>query len=307
MGAGDSAVELSVLKERPSTPDLVTMFQAQARATPEAVAVVFEDTALTFGQLDSRANRLAHVLVAGGVGAERVVALMLPRSVELVVALLAVLKAGGVCLAVDPRYPADRIGYLLGDAGPVLLLADRRTTARIPAGNGTPVVVLDDPVTLAGVDDRPGTDLAPVDPAQAAYVIYTSGSTGRPKGVVVSHANVLNSFHGYRENAYAMSERSVGDRRLRVALTASLSFDASWSHLFAMFAGHELHVVDDAVWADPDAAVSYLVRHRIDHIGSTPSYVRLLLSHGLLTRSWRPVTVGVGGEPVPPRLWGELR
>ncbi|MBA8923573.1 amino acid adenylation domain-containing protein [Kutzneria viridogrisea] len=296
-----------MLREQPPAPDLVTMFQAQARATPEAVAVVFEDTALTFGQLDSRATQLAHALVAEGVGAERVVALMLPRSAEMVVALLAVLKAGGVCLAVDPRYPADRIGYLLGDARPVLLLADRRTTDRMPAGNGTPVLVLDDPVTAATVACCPDADLAPVDPAQAAYVIYTSGSTGRPKGVVVSHGNVLNSFHGYRENAYAMSVRSVGDRRLRVVLTASLSFDASWSHLFAMFAGHELHIVDNTVWADPDAAVSYLVRHRIDHIGSTPSYVRLLLSHGLLTHPWRPVTVGVGGEPVPPRLWAELR
>ncbi|WP_228122256.1 non-ribosomal peptide synthetase [Saccharothrix syringae] len=296
-----------MLKGQPPAPDLVAVFQAQARATPEAVAVVFEGTALTFGQVDSLSNRLAHVLVAGGVGPERVVALVLPRSAEVVVALLAVLKAGGACLAVDPRYPADRIRYLLGDAEPVLLLTDHRTAARVPADSSVPVVVLDDPV-----DDRPevhgpDADLAPVDPAQAAYVIYTSGSTGRPKGVVVSHGNVLNSFHGYRENAYAMSVRSVGDRRLRVALTASLSFDASWSHLFAMFAGHELHVVDDAVWADPEAAVSYLVRHRIDHVGSTPSYVRLLLSHGLLTHPWRPVTVGVGGEPVPPRLWAELR
>ncbi|MGM1058012.1 amino acid adenylation domain-containing protein [Saccharothrix sp. Mg75] len=296
-----------MLRERPTAPDLVAVFQAQARATPGAVAVVSGDTALTFRRLDSRANRLAHLLVAEGVGAERVVALMLPRSAEAVVALLAVLKAGGACLAIDPRYPADRVDHLLGDAGPVLLLADRGTAARVPAGNGTPVVVLDDPVTVAAVDGSPDADLPPVDPAQAAYVIYTSGSTGRPKGVVVSHGNVLNSFHGYRENAYAMSQRSVGDRPLRVALTASLSFDASWSHLFAMFAGHELHVVDDAVWADPGAAVAHLVRHRVDHIGSTPSYAGLLLAHGLLAHPWRPVTVGVGGEPVPLRLWAELR
>ncbi|MCB5183572.1 AMP-binding protein, partial [Streptomyces antimicrobicus] len=153
---------------------LGALFAAQAARTPDAVAVVSEDGELTYAELEARANRLAHRLVAQGVGPERVVALVLPRSVELVVAQLAVVKAGGAFLPVDPAHPQDRIDHMLTDAAPVVVVDDAWLATADLSGL---------PQTAPAVE---------IDPAHPAYVIYTSGSTGRPKGVVVSHAGVGN-------------------------------------------------------------------------------------------------------------------
>ncbi|KOV67664.1 AMP-binding protein, partial [Streptomyces sp. MMG1121] len=134
-------------------------------ATPDAVALVCGDAEFTYRQLNARANRFAHALIARGVGPEQVVAVALPRSVESVVAVLGVLKAGAAYLPVDPAYPAARIAYMLDDA--------------------RPTVVIDDPADVAE-GDWPDTDpQTSLDVRHPAYVIYTSGSTGRPKGVVV--------------------------------------------------------------------------------------------------------------------------
>jgi non-ribosomal peptide synthetase component F len=185
---------------------LAALFEAQVARTPDAVAVVSEEGELSFGELNERANRLAHRLIAEGVGPERVVALVLPRSVELAVTQLAVVKAGGAFLPVDPAYPQDRIAYMLSDARPVLVVDDAWTatvdTSELPATDPAVDVAVDHP----------------------AYVIYTSGSTGRPKGVVVSHAGVGNL-------AVAQIERFAVDADSRVLQFASPSFDASVSEL----------------------------------------------------------------------------
>ncbi|MFD0383481.1 condensation domain-containing protein [Streptomyces stramineus] len=171
------------------------LFQAQAARTPDAPALEYGDTVLTYGELNARANRLAHHLIAQGVGPEGVVALALPRSAELVVSILAVLKAGGAYLPVDPEYPADRVAHMLDDARPVHLVTTL-ASRNLPAG--TVPLVLDDPATVRTLAGRPAGNpadadrTAPLVPAHPAYVIYTSGSTGRPKGVVVSHRGVAN-------------------------------------------------------------------------------------------------------------------
>ncbi|MGC5411730.1 AMP-binding protein, partial [Streptomyces sp. DT225] len=155
----------------PAVP-LPTLFEDQVRRTPGADAVVAGDTTLTYGELNARANRLAHALTAQGIGAEDVVALALPRSVDLVVAVLAVLKAGAAYLPVDPAYPEARREYMLADARPALVIDSPRAVAELSEGQ---------PVTDPGIA---------VDPRHPAYVIYTSGSTGRPKGVVVTHTGI---------------------------------------------------------------------------------------------------------------------
>ncbi|PZF96426.1 non-ribosomal peptide synthetase [Micromonospora deserti] len=167
---------------------LVEEFERQAAATPGAVALVRDGVALTYAELNAAANRLARELVARGAGPESRVALALPRSAELVVAILAVLKSGAGYVPVDTGYPAGRIAYLLADAEPALVLATPATAALVPAG----ALVLDGEIGA----DRAGTDLtnadrvAPLRPDHPAYVLYTSGSTGRPKGVVVEHRAV---------------------------------------------------------------------------------------------------------------------
>jgi non-ribosomal peptide synthetase component F len=195
---------------------LPVLFEAQVTATPQAVAVVFADTTLTYAQLNAQANRLARVLIARGVGPEQIVALVLPRSPELVVAILAVLKAGAGYLPVDPDYPGARIGFLLQDAQPALLLTDTQTIGCVPEDNATPRLVLDDPEIVKMLDDCADTDptdadrTTPLLPEHPAYVIYTSGSTGAPKGVVVCHHSVANLFFSHREGVLAPLAVNVG-------------------------------------------------------------------------------------------------
>ncbi|MBM0274432.1 amino acid adenylation domain-containing protein [Micromonospora sp. STR1s_6] len=175
---------------------VVELFQAAVASTPEATAVVHAGAELSYAELNARANRLAHELIARGVGPERLVAVALDRSPELVVTLLAVLKAGGAYVPIDPGYPAERIAYMLGDAAPALVVTNREIDGQLP-GTDVPRLVLDAPGVAGATREQPTTDptdgqrIAPLDVRHPAYVIYTSGSTGRPKGVVVTHSSVV--------------------------------------------------------------------------------------------------------------------
>src|SRR6202453_3418455 len=182
---------------RPVSPaTLDELFTAQARRTPHAPAVITGSTQLTYAELDTAASQLAHLLIARGAGPERVVALALPRSAEIIVAQLAAAKAGAAFLPVDPAYPPDRIAFMLADAQPVLTVTRRDLAAALPPLDPAAILVTDDPDTLAALNQMPGhapadaDRTAPLHPAHPAYVIYTSGSTGTPKGVVVSHTGL---------------------------------------------------------------------------------------------------------------------
>jgi amino acid adenylation domain-containing protein/non-ribosomal peptide synthase protein (TIGR01720 family) len=213
-----------------ATATFPELFEAQVGRTPDRPALLFagepERAASSYAELEARANRLAHLLIARGAGPERVVAVALPRSGEIVVAQLAVMKAGAAFLPVDPAYPGDRIAFMLRDARPVLVLTRRDVAAVVAGVDGTAVLVVDDPDTtsvLAALSDRAPTDVdrgSPLLPAHPAYVIYTSGSTGRPKGVVVSHAG-LASFSAAEVDRFSVRP---GDRVLEFS---SPSFDAS--------------------------------------------------------------------------------
>ncbi|MEU8827139.1 non-ribosomal peptide synthase/polyketide synthase [Streptomyces sp. NPDC048636] len=265
------------------------VFEAQTARTPEATALVAGDTAYTFAELNAAANRLAHHLIARGVGPERVVGVRLPRTADMVVAILAVLKAGGVYLPLDPELPDDRLAFLVADAEPALVL-DRAALREVPAGS---------PVTDPSDTDR----VAPPHPDGAAYVLYTSGSTGRPKGVAVSHRAMVNLLVNHRHGLVA----EAGGGRLRAALTASFSFDTSLEGLLLMADGHELHLIDEATRLDPAALVGHVVEHRVDFLDLTPSYLRQLLPAGLLTDArHRPRVLMLGGEAVGQSLWREL-
>ncbi|MFF3195077.1 non-ribosomal peptide synthase/polyketide synthase [Streptomyces misionensis] len=288
---------------RPFTESLPELFRAQVRATPDALAVVGPDASLTYAELDARANRLAHALRARGAGPERLVAVALPRSAELVVAVLAVQKTGAAYLPVDPGYPAARIAYMLDDARPVLGVTDTRTRGRLPQAGPAGWLVTDEPGTAAAVAACPSTDPGvTVHRDHPVYVVYTSGSTGQPKGVVVTHGGLANLFAAQRPLVFGTGER------MRIGLTTSVSFDASCDQLFALYAGHELHVLDEATWTDPDAYLAYASRAGLHTVGGTPSYLQVLVDHGLLDQPrWRPSFVGLGGEAVPDRLWQRLR
>ncbi|MFE7183932.1 amino acid adenylation domain-containing protein [Streptomyces erythrochromogenes] len=210
---------------------------AQTARTPEATAVVSGQHSLSYGELDARANRLAAILREHGVGPDALVAVALPRSADLVVALLGVLKAGGAYLPVDPDYPAARVDLLLSTADPLLVLTDNKT-ARAAAGGRAPVLRLDD-LDLEG----PGGE-APdvrVGPDNLAYVMFTSGSTGTPKGVAITHASVVNGVRDLRQVTHV----EAGSRMLAAT---SVNFDVSVFEMFtALTSGASVEIVRDVL------------------------------------------------------------
>ncbi|MGH3936831.1 MAG: amino acid adenylation domain-containing protein, partial [Pseudonocardiaceae bacterium] len=205
---------------------LAEMFEAQVGRCPDAPAVMFDGGIVSYAELNARANRLARLLVRWGAGPERVVGLALPRSVDIVVAQLAVAKVGAAFVPLDPAYPAERIKFMMADAAPVVVLTGGDVAGCVAGVGEIPVIVLDEPtvvVAIATMGDGDLTDadrLAALLVAHPAYVIYTSGSTGRPKGVVVTHAG-LASFSAAEVQRYAVAP---GDRVLQFS---SPSFDAS--------------------------------------------------------------------------------
>ncbi|WP_190816260.1 non-ribosomal peptide synthetase [Saccharopolyspora pogona] len=239
---------------------LPELIEAQVDRTPQATAVVARDGSLTYGELDARANRLAELLIERGAGPERFVAIALPKSLDLVVSLLAVLKAGGAYLPLDPAYPAERIAFMVGDVDPVLTLTRGDVEAEIPG----PRIVLDDPETVAALEDRPGRrSVGPASTSNPAFVIFTSGSTGRPKGVVVEHRS-LNVYLAWTRHAY----QSVSGRAL---VHSPVSFDLTVTGLFApLTAGGCAHLTD------LDTAGEELVRPTF--VKATPSHLPLLIS-----------------------------
>ncbi|MGW0584306.1 amino acid adenylation domain-containing protein, partial [Streptomyces sp. NPDC002920] len=234
---------------------LPELFQTQAARTPDATAVAFAGAEVTYAELDERANRLARLLIRRGIGPERIVGLAVPRSVDLIVGLLAVLKSGAGYLPIDPEYPAERIAFMLADAVPSLTLTTTEVAGRMATG---PVLLLDDPAVVAELGALP-TD-APVDeertgpllPQHPAYLIYTSGSTGRPKGVVMSCGALVNlmSWHASALPAEAGS---------RVAQFTAISFDVSAQEILsALLDGKTLVVPDEEIRRNPEEFVAWL-------------------------------------------------
>jgi natural product biosynthesis luciferase-like monooxygenase protein len=198
------------------------LFESQVERTPDARAVVFEDQSLTYRQLNSRANQLAHRLREIGVGPDVLVGICVERSLEMMIGLLGILKAGGAYVPLDPTYPSERLAFILGDANVGVLLAQERVLHNLPEHSAT--VVCLDSVELKR-SDRPDDNPPGGNSADnLAYVIYTSGSTGKPKGVMISHRNVVNFFTG-------MDQRIGGEPGVWLAVTG-ISFDISVLELF---------------------------------------------------------------------------
>ena len=205
---------------------LPALFAAQAAATPDAIAAVYQDRELSYAALDAHANRLAHHLRAQGVGAETVVGLLVDRSLEMVIGLLGILKAGAAYLPLDPSYPVERLSFMLSDAGCSVLVTQQALLERLPAlaamhAARPRLIRLDADWGAIALEPAHAPDIA-IAPEQAAYVIYTSGSTGTPKGVVVAHVAFpisqlprSNALPLLLSRVFSSSRRRVSTRRFR--------------------------------------------------------------------------------------------
>ncbi|MFL6257548.1 MAG: condensation domain-containing protein, partial [Pyrinomonadaceae bacterium] len=236
-------------RDFPRDACLHTLFEQQAARTPDNVAAAFEESRLSFAELNAAANRWAHRLQSLGVGPDVPVGLCAERSVEMMVGLLAILKAGGAYVPLDPRQPTARLSLLLEETGVPVLLTQGELLARLPA-TAARVLCLD--ADRASVESESAENPAStVSPGNLAYIIYTSGSTGRPKGVMVQHRSVVNLIAALREAIY--KRHAPGDAPLHVSLNAPLVFDASVKQLVQLLEGHALHIIPDAARADAGA------------------------------------------------------
>jgi amino acid adenylation domain-containing protein len=244
-------------------------FESQVAATPDAVAVIVEDQALTYRELDERANQLAHYLRARGVGPEVLVGICVERSVEMVVGILGILKAGGAYLPLDPASPRDRLAFIIGDSSASLLLTQSHLRDVVQDA-GASVILLDEdwPLIAGEPKDAPGSG---VGPDNLVYVIYTSGTTGRPKGVQLTHGNVARLFTA-TEAWYRFGADDVW------TLFHSFAFDVSvWELWGALLYGGRIVVVPYLVSRSPSEFIDLLAKHRVTVLNQSPSAFRLFV------------------------------
>ncbi|NUX59542.1 non-ribosomal peptide synthetase, partial [Paraburkholderia youngii] len=253
----------------PSERCIHELFEAQVQKAPEAMAVVHENERLSYGELNARANRLAHHLIALGVRPDQPVAICVERSPAMVVGLLAILKAGGAYLPLDPAYPSARLRQVLVDAAPQLLLCDVAGRAALGPEVLTDVIAVDLETATPVWGERPTSDPEPrtlgLTSRHLAYVIYTSGSTGTPKGVQNEHRAVINRLI-WMQKAYALNTADV------VLQKTPFSFDVSaWEFFWTLLEGATLVLAVPGVHKDPDALVNLIIGQRITTAHFVPS------------------------------------
>jgi amino acid adenylation domain-containing protein len=254
----------------PETHVLHKLFEEQAARAPEAIAAVCDGRSLGYKELNRRANQLAHALQKRGVGPGVVVGVCVERSLEMLVGLLGILKAGGVYLPLDPAYPKERLAFMLEDARALLVLSQERL-AQDASGQGSEVVCLDTEGAF-DAESVENPDGVGVTPASFAYIIYTSGSTGRPKGVMIDHRGAANTIHD-------INRRFVVTARDRVLALSSLSFDLSVYDIFGtLSAGATVVIPDPSPTPDPAHWEDLMLRERVTIWNSAPALMELFVS-----------------------------
>lgn len=271
---------------------LMQLFEAHAVRAPHVIALQRDDEQLTYAQLNARANRLAHWLVARGAAPEQLIGIALLRSIDAIVAVLAVLKTGAAYLPLDPDYPRQRLENMLRDAAPLLVLSSREAGVEISSAR---TVYLDDADLLASIAAQPaqaGPAVQALHPLQIAYVLYTSGSTGMPKGVAITHAGIGPLLHSYRD-------RLRIDADSRVLQFASLNFDASFAEIgMALGLGACLVLAEASELVPGPALAQTCARQRITHLALPPSLLATMTPGSLPGVR----TLVVGGESCPLEL-----
>ncbi|MFK0731312.1 MAG: amino acid adenylation domain-containing protein, partial [Gloeotrichia echinulata HAB0833] len=289
--------------EYPTDKCIHQLFELQVEKTPDAVAVVFDDEELTYAQLNSRANTIAHHLQSQGVRPDVLVGLCVERSPLMVVGLLGILKAGGTYLPLDPAYPSERLHFMITDAQVTLLLTQRNLEDLL-FQQTAPIVCLDKDLHLT-TEHSLTNPVSQVTPEHLAYVIYTSGSTGTPKGVPICH-------HSLATHCQHLQKYYAIDSTDRVLQFASLNFDPSLEQIFTtLIAGATLFIRNTEIWTATEFTEK-LLAYKLSVINLSPAYWQQLTQHWvnlpkqMLNHQLKLVIVG--GEELPPaalRFWNQ--
>ncbi len=269
----ESADFVATLQKRPQVRCVPHLVAAQAAATPEAPAVADGDEILTYRELDEQANQLAHQLIALGVERETIVGICMDRSAQAVICALAVLKAGGAYLPLDPAYPIERIAFMLNEAQPRVLIAEQKMAEHIVAGSWQ-VVIIDSDRTQFDRQPLTSPDVE-VSATQLAYVIFTSGSTGQPKGVEITHDSLLNLVSWHRRE-FEVTQRD------KASHLASVGFDAAvWEVWPYLSAGASLHLPHVETRVSPELLRDWLIEE-----GISISFLPTALAERVMTLEW---------------------
>jgi amino acid adenylation domain-containing protein len=288
-------------KPLPREKSLHQLFEEQAGRTPDALALSYQDQWLSFSKLDAKANQVANRLRGLGAGPDRCVGLCLGRSLELVIGILGILKAGSAYVPLDPALPAARLQEIVEEIEAVALLTQSHLRDRL-VHTGAGVFALDEWLREP-MSDESGTfssNVSGVSPHHLAYVIYTSGSTGKAKGVMIEHVNVV-SLWSALEHLY-IHKPGI----LRIGMNASFTFDSSIKQLVQLLSGRSVCIVPQACREDASLMLAFLERQHIEVIDCTPSQLKAWISAGLMERGLRLRMVLVGGEEIDEGLWGRL-
>jgi amino acid adenylation domain-containing protein len=275
------------------------LFEAQARQTPDALAVICSERRISYAELNKRANQLALYLQSKGIGPNKLVAICLERSLEMIVGLLATLKSGAAYVPLDPRYPTQRIAHVLEDATPHVIITQQHLKHRMPPTSAT-IIALDSGLEQIHTLAQNGTN--PVrtdcDPSHLAYVIYTSGSTGRPKGVMVPHSSVVNFLN-------AMTRRPGITPTDRLLAVTTVSFDIAGLEIYLpLVNGASLVLTSPEESSDGNALSVLIEKYDITLLQGTPATWRLLLGAGW---AGKPTLKALcGGEALPRDLSREI-
>ncbi|BDB61763.1 dimodular nonribosomal peptide synthase [Rhodococcus sp. RDE2] len=282
---------------------LVDVFAGQVERTSDAVAVVFEDESLTYAEFSDRVNRLARHLIGLGVGPDVRVGLAMRRSTELLVGMYAVVTAGGAYVPIDPDQPAERNGYILDTAAPVVVLTCERDGFVVPGERSVPSLAIDT-LDVSGVSAEPVTDadrVAALCPGNTAYVIFTSGSTGRPKGVAVPHSAIVNRLV-WMQHEYPLGVDDV------VLQKTPVTFDVSvWEFFWPLQVGARLVVAAPDGHRDPGYLVSVIARNSVTVVHFVPSMLAVFVAESAVVECSSLRYVFASGEALPPALAARAR
>jgi amino acid adenylation domain-containing protein/FkbM family methyltransferase len=277
--------------EFPSSTSLHDLFEQQVQRTPENIALVFENQQLTYSELNTRANQLAHRLRRLGVGPDVLVGVMMERSIEMVVALLCIIKAGGAYVPLDPEYPEQRLSFMMADAGIRILLSQSHLLDSLPQDRPEIVITLNDAEDL--VTERIENPVSITGEQNLAYCIYTSGSTGRPKGAMNTHAGICNRLH-WMQAAYQLNDQD------RVLQKTTFSFDVSvWEFFWPLITGARLVMARPGGHRDSAYLVSVVREQAITTMHFVPSMLQVFLEDEGVETCGSLKQVVCSGEALP--------
>ncbi|XGV97452.1 MAG: amino acid adenylation domain-containing protein [Leptolyngbya sp. BL-A-14] len=275
------------------------LFEAQVEKTPEAIAVIFENQTLTYQELNTQANQLAHYLIQQGVGAEVLVGICVERSLAMIIGLLGILKAGGAYVPLDPAYPAERLTFILDDTQVPVILTQAHLAANLPTSSANVICLDADWETISQTASENPTSENPIERSSATnlmYVIYTSGSTGKPKGVMIPHAGIWNQLY-WRQSTFPLTPSD------RVLQSISFSFDPSvWQIFWPLAFGAQLVLPVPGGQKDLDYLIQLMAQQQVTIMALVPSMLRVLLAQPAVAQCTALKHVFCGGEALPSEL-----